>query len=81
METSNDPIDYSSPAAKRWPLSAKAGSIHGTGRWALISRCKRRWRILLYQTESGRDAKYQEWDLHGCGSDCQGDHARDSVNF
>jgi hypothetical protein len=63
--------DYRFEATKKFPYSK---DIRGTGRFALVSKCFRRWRVLLYQTEQSRAAKEQEWFEKGCCVDCRSDH-------
>jgi hypothetical protein len=59
-------------AQKRFPYSVQG--IRGDGKWAVVSKCHRRWSVLLYPDAARRDAKYDAWFENGCGPDCQDSH-------
>ena len=66
--------DYRQAASRRFPLSGATGNIRGSGQFALVSKCFRRWKVLLYQTAEDRTVKLQEWNERGCCHDCTSDH-------
>jgi hypothetical protein len=68
--------DYRVAACRRFPLSGAVGNIRGSGRYAAVNKCSKRWRVYLYPTEADRAAKLQEWQERGCGPDCRSDHER-----
>jgi hypothetical protein len=68
----NDKSVWQVAAAKRFPYSAQ--NIRGDGKYTCISKCFRRWRVLLYPTEEARAVKEREWNDRGCGPDCRSDH-------
>jgi hypothetical protein len=61
-------------AAKRFPRSTRF--IYGDGRFALISRCRVPWRILLFSDTCSRQAKLDQWTTANCCNalDCFGEH-------
>jgi len=68
--------DYRAAAAHRFPLSGACGNIRGDGKYAAVTKCFKRWKVYLYQTEADRAAKLQEWNERGCGPECRDDHHR-----
>jgi hypothetical protein len=72
MESQSDRSLYQCAAAEKFPYSRQG--IRGDGRFALISKCFRHWRVLLYPTEEARNAKADYWLHNGCGPDCRSDH-------
>jgi len=68
--------DWATVAAKRFPLSARASLIRGSGPFVVVSKCFHRWRVYCYTDPTKRDLKLQEWENKGCtaGIDCKFDH-------
>jgi hypothetical protein len=69
METQSDRSFYQIAAAEKFPHSRQ--NIRGDGKWAVVSKCGRHWKILLFGTAELRDARFQKWFEDGCGPDCQ----------
>ena len=72
MESQADRSFYQIAAAEKFPYSRQG--IRGDGKYACVSKCGRRWRILLFATAELRDARAQKWFEEGCGSGCQSSH-------
>jgi hypothetical protein len=70
-------------AAHRFPLSAAVGNIRGDGRYALVTKCSKRWRVLLFPTAEDRDAQLTEWNRNYCPSkmDCRLDHFAEDLHL
>ena len=68
--------EYRAAAAKRFPFSARRGTISGDGKFALAIKCTRpTWSILLFKTRMDRDNAavlwFQRCQYH---SNCRGQH-------
>jgi hypothetical protein len=74
---------YQIAAAKRFPLSASIGNIKGDGTFALVSKCKPRWRVVLFHTAEDRDAKLAEWNRTSCPAkfDCCLEHSAEDIHL
>ena len=68
--------DFLPEADRRFPISGQAGQIFGNGRYVLVSKCFRRWKVLLYRDKEARDARLTEWERTYCPAnmDCRGNH-------
>lgn len=76
METQADRSVWQIIAAKRYPLSDTCGNIRGDGRYALVSKCFHRWKVLLHSTSDDRANTVERWfDKQTCGAPhCRDDH-------
>jgi hypothetical protein len=70
-------------AAKRFPLSGACGNIRGDGKYALVSKCFHRWKVLLYSTPEDRGAAGERWfDKQTCGApNCRGEHQQVNLSL
>lgn len=67
-------MDSRGVAARRFPFSAAAGCIRGEGPYAAVTKCFKRWKVFLYQSDGQRAAKLQDWSDRGCSPDCKSEH-------
>jgi hypothetical protein len=72
METQADRSMYQIAAAEKFPYSRQG--IRGDGKFCCVSKCGRRWRVLLYPTAEARDAKIEYWFHNSCGPACRSEH-------
>ncbi len=73
---------YQVAACRRFPLSGAVGNIRGDGRYAIVLKCWKRWKVLLYATPEERDAKFEEWRQQCfAGIDCRMDHAKEDIHL
>jgi hypothetical protein len=70
----NDCSLWQLAAARKFKMSAAAGCIRGDGMYCCVSRCTKRWRVLMFPTIEARDARYAAWFENGCGSVCESNH-------
>ena len=73
-------LDYSTVARRKFPLSR---DIRGTGKFALVSKCYRKWIVRCYQTVELRNLALQKWcDAGTCGSpSCRDEHFTFDLSF
>lgn len=72
--------DWRVVACHRFPLSGAVGNVRGDGRYAAVTKCFRRWKVLLYQVAADRDNKLAEWQDRGCGPDCRFEHSAETLS-
>jgi hypothetical protein len=59
-------------AGKMFPYSAKKGLIYGDGEWALITRCRKTWVVLLFKTQAEIVERWNQWKNGSCFHGCKG---------
>jgi hypothetical protein len=75
---------YQCAAEKRFPISASVGNIRGDGKYALISKCGKRWRVLLFKSEEDRAFTLSQWHATHCpagSSGCFEDHSTEDLQI
>lgn len=50
-------------------------SVRGEGRCVLVSKCGKRWAVLLFGSQEARNNRVAQWKANGCRFDCRQDHA------